>query len=259
VENLPHCYGGLKPPLSSDVHPYAESMLNFQKKEEEVQEGEGDLAFVDAADAPLGARVSSTDEMEEEFAGIDPLDEVDLFIRRGQKAARLQGEMPPAPLSSSKSLFRWFSLGASSSPSSDIGSSSRDIDKPSLPAESKKDTNGDIGPKWDGSNEGKGPKGDGSTKIIGPKRDESTGEVGAKGDFVGWKSELNYVHDVERGTVTTPYSSDNPRTNDSPMGQETPRERSNRKIKSLLKIPYIFLVACGKTPAISRRLGWGYG
>ena len=86
LENMPSTYGGLLPALSSEVHPYAETMKRYEKPKETVTDDSQEAAMTSS-----GGVNGQTGEEHDEFM---PGDEIDMYIRRGQlatEALRLQG------------------------------------------------------------------------------------------------------------------------------------------------------------------------
>ena len=79
LENMPSTYGGYLPALSSDVHPYATTMTEYEKRKTNKENS--------------GENVVNYGEDESEH-----IDEIDMYIRRGQIATeqlRLQALYPP--------------------------------------------------------------------------------------------------------------------------------------------------------------------
>lgn len=96
LENMPSTYGGLLPALSSEVHPYAETMIQYEKTKETTA-----TADEKTEDKELPSNGSMTEEK-----GHEHDDEIDMYIRRGQlatEALRLQGlSATPPPTDSWK-------------------------------------------------------------------------------------------------------------------------------------------------------------
>ena len=92
LENMPSSYGGLLPPLSADVHPYAHSMKYYDsmKSSESITD-------------PTATTL-------EDFDIIPPVDEIDMYIREGQLATeqlRLQAMSPNTPGSAASGSENW--------------------------------------------------------------------------------------------------------------------------------------------------------
>ena len=91
LENMPSSYGGLLPPLSTDVHPYAHTMKYYINTKGVSTDGTGDTE----------PQTASTQDMD-----TVPVDEVDMYIRKGQLATELlKNQSNPSP-----EVWRFFSL-----------------------------------------------------------------------------------------------------------------------------------------------------
>jgi CRAL/TRIO domain len=99
LENMPSTYGGLLPALSSEVHPYAETMMRYERKKEKAADGNDN----DKESPSNGDMNEEKGEEHDDF--IPGGDEIDMYIRRGQlatEALRLQGLSVTPPTDSWK-------------------------------------------------------------------------------------------------------------------------------------------------------------
>ena len=94
LENMPACYGGLLPALSTDVHPYAHSMKDYNSMKVD-ENGDGNKNMTGSTDIE--------GMTQEDIETIQPLDDIDMYIREGRLATELlrqQAQSPKTPGSS---------------------------------------------------------------------------------------------------------------------------------------------------------------